>query len=122
MVEQAHTLAQQGAQGEGDRDDPDGEGDARGEEMGRRDIAQQGRNDDRPSDQQADQGQALLLVDGRAIGATEATQALDGKVFQRWSRHYTPANPWVVGEHNLGTHILTIESWLTREFEKCPAA
>lgn len=64
---------------------------------------------------------ALARKDGRAIGATQATQQLDGKVFQRWSRHYTPANPWVVGEHNLGTHILTVEGWLMREFEKCPA-
>jgi len=63
---------------------------------------------------------ALARVDGRQIGATQATQALDGKVFQRWSRHRTGANPWRAGQDNLGTHIILVEDWLEREFEKCP--
>ncbi len=32
---------------------------------------------------------ALARKDGKPIGATEAKQALDGKSFQRWSRHRT---------------------------------
>ena len=63
---------------------------------------------------------ALARTDGGPIGATEATQALDGKVFQRWSRHRSGANPWRAGKDNLGTHIILIEDWLEREFEKCP--
>ncbi len=60
----------------------------------------------------------LSRKDGSPIAATQATQAIDGKTFQRWSRHYTGENPWVIGEHNLGTHIWTIEGWLMREFQK----
>lgn len=65
---------------------------------------------------------ALARRDGRAIGATQARQSIDGKVFQRWSRHRTPLNPWKIGQDYLGTHILLIEDWLAREFERCPPA
>lgn len=61
---------------------------------------------------------ALSRVDGRPIGATSATQRLDGKEWQRWSRHRTPQHPWISGHDHLGTHILLIEDWLAREFEK----
>ena len=61
---------------------------------------------------------ALARKDGRPIGATKAMQALDGKQFQRWSRHRTRQNPWKTGRDNLGTHIILIEDWLAREFEK----
>ena len=61
---------------------------------------------------------ALARKDGKGIGATQATQALDGKAFQRWSRHRTPQNPWKAGRDHLGTHVLLIEDWLAREFEK----
>jgi hypothetical protein len=60
----------------------------------------------------------LARKDGKAIGATQATQALDGKSFQRWSRHRTPAHPWIPGQDDLSTHIALIEEWLSREFEK----
>jgi hypothetical protein len=61
---------------------------------------------------------ALARKDGQSIPATQATQVIDSKTFQRWSRHYTGENPWVIGEHNLETHVWTIEGWLMREFEK----
>lgn len=61
---------------------------------------------------------ALARKDGRAIGATESNQQIDGKTYQRWSRHRTDANPWKPGHDNLGTHIFLIEDWLQREFEK----
>ena len=61
---------------------------------------------------------ALNRADGKVIRATEATQTLDGKTFQRWSRHRTPQNPWRTGEDNLGTHIMLVEDWLEREFER----
>jgi hypothetical protein len=63
---------------------------------------------------------ALARKDGRSIGAADAVQQLDGKPFQRWSRHRTGQNPWKIGRDNLGTHIILIEEWLAREFEKCP--
>jgi hypothetical protein len=63
---------------------------------------------------------ALARKDGRPIGAVAPCQPLDGKSYQRWSRHRTPQNPWKIGRDNLGTHIILVEDWLTREFEKCP--
>jgi hypothetical protein len=65
---------------------------------------------------------ALARKDGRPIGATDATQTLDSKSFQRWSRHRTAQNPWKIGRDGLGTHVILIEDWLVREFEKCPHA
>ncbi len=61
---------------------------------------------------------ALARNDGRPIGATGSNQKIDGKTYQRWSRHRTDANPWKPGQDNLGTHIFLIEDWLQREFEK----
>ncbi len=61
---------------------------------------------------------ALVRKDGKRIVATEATQPIDGKTFQRWSRHRTSTNPWIVGQDDIGTHILLVEDWLSREFEK----
>jgi len=63
---------------------------------------------------------ALLRKDGRTIGATDATQAIDGKIYQRWSRHRTPENPWKIGRDHLGTHVILVEDWLVREFERWP--
>ena len=61
---------------------------------------------------------ALSRKDGKQIKATESPQQLDGKTYQRWSRHRTAQNPWKVGQDNLGTHVFLIEDWLEREFEK----
>ena len=61
---------------------------------------------------------ALARTDGKPIGATQTVQQLDGKSFQRWSRHRTPQNPWKIGRDTLGTHIILIEDWLEREFKK----
>lgn len=61
---------------------------------------------------------ALARKDGKKIGATESLQQLDGKSFQRWSRHRTAQNPWKPGQDHLGTHVYLIEDWLDREFEK----
>lgn len=61
---------------------------------------------------------ALARTDGKKIGATEVTQSIDGKTFQRWSRHRTGKNPWRAGRDSLGTHVILVEDWLEREFEK----
>ena len=59
----------------------------------------------------------LARADGRPIGATGSKKTIAGKVYQRWSRHRTPANPWKPGTDDLGTHIHLIEDWFTREFD-----
>jgi hypothetical protein len=59
---------------------------------------------------------ALARLDGRAIPQTQAMQALDGKQFQRWSRHRDSANPWVPGQDSLETHIYLMEESFKKEF------
>lgn len=61
---------------------------------------------------------ALARRDGRPIGATGSKQVIGGKTYQRWSRHRTAQNPWRVGFDGLETHVILIEDWLTREFER----
>lgn len=63
----------------------------------------------------------LNRKDGQTIGCTQVRQGLDGKQWQRWSRHRTSANPWKPQEDSIETHIYLIEDWFIREFEKCPA-
>ena len=58
---------------------------------------------------------ALGRVDGIEIPRITNHQ-LDGKVWQRWSRHRTPQNPWRVGVDGLETHMLLVREWLVREF------
>lgn len=61
---------------------------------------------------------AVVRADGGVIRATEASQALDGKSWQRWSRHRTGANPWVEGDDDLQTHMVLVQDWLEREFSR----
>ena|SRR5579859_5364411 len=56
---------------------------------------------------------ALNRKDGVGIGALTPEQ-IDGRTFQRWSRHY----PWREGEDDLSTHVRRMESWLRDEFTK----
>jgi hypothetical protein len=60
----------------------------------------------------------LVRTDGKPIPATNASQPIDGRTFQRWSRHRTEQNPWKPGVDNIGAHVHLIEDWLQREFEK----
>lgn len=57
----------------------------------------------------------LSRKDGKPIGAL-AMMSFDGKHWQRWSRHRTPANPWRPEVDNIGTHMLLVSHWLEREF------
>jgi hypothetical protein len=61
---------------------------------------------------------ALARTDGRPILQTNTMQALDGKQFQRWSRHRTQANPWVPGEDSIETHVYLIEEYFQAEFAR----
>jgi hypothetical protein len=54
---------------------------------------------------------ALSRKDGVAIAAL-TTEPIDGRTFQRWSRHY----PWREGEDDLSTHVRRMEAWLRDEF------
>lgn len=59
----------------------------------------------------------LARADGKAVpNLTE--QAIDGKTFQRWSRHRAGDDPWRVGVDDVGTHLVLVEEWLRREFRK----
>jgi hypothetical protein len=59
----------------------------------------------------------LSLASGRAIGAL-TPHPVEDKVYQQWSRHRTPANPWRPGLDNVGTHLLQVNTWLERELRK----
>lgn len=59
----------------------------------------------------------LLRKDSKPIGAI-SSHTLDGKSYQRWSRHRTSANPWRPGEDDISTHLALVEYWLEREFSK----
>ena len=51
----------------------------------------------------------LARIDGREIPQTQVEQPIEGKVFQRWSRHRSGANQWVPGVDCLETHVFLIE-------------
>jgi hypothetical protein len=57
----------------------------------------------------------LSLASGRAIPASEAMQMIDGRPWQRWSRHYSPANPWRPGVDSVATHLVLARDWLAME-------
>jgi hypothetical protein len=59
---------------------------------------------------------SLALANGRAIKALTPLQ-LEGKQYQQWSRHRTPANPWRPGLDNISTHMLQVVTWLERELK-----
>ena len=60
----------------------------------------------------------LARKDGETIYSTEHIETIDGKPFQRWSRHRADDNPWDPEEDNVGTHLSMIEDCLEMEFEK----
>lgn len=59
----------------------------------------------------------LSRLDGKAIGALTPA-AFDGKSWQQWSRHRTPASAWRMGEDNLSTHMAVVADWLNQELLK----
>lgn len=58
----------------------------------------------------------LRRKDSQPIGAL-SLQGLDGKNFQRWSRHRI-AGDWRPGIDNLETHVLSVQAWLIDELKK----
>jgi hypothetical protein len=59
----------------------------------------------------------LERQDGRAISAVEMHN-IDGKSFQRWSRHRTGVAPWRPGEDDVSSHLVLVDDWLERELAK----
>jgi hypothetical protein len=59
----------------------------------------------------------LSRKDEKPIGALTG-YALDGKNFQQWSRHRTQEAPWRPGEDDVSSHLVLVDDWLAREFEK----
>lgn len=57
---------------------------------------------------------ALLRADGKPINAL-ATQHIEGRQYQRWSRHRTPQHPWREGVDDISTHFELIKSWVEKE-------
>ena len=60
----------------------------------------------------------LKRTDGESIPATQVQVTIDGKSYQRWSRHRTSQNPWRAGEDDIHTHMFLVRHWLEREFKK----
>lgn len=62
---------------------------------------------------------SLIRLDQQPIGAL-ASLKIENIIYQRWSRHRTPLNPWRPGIDNLSTHVPLVDVWLLQEFEKRP--
>lgn len=60
---------------------------------------------------------ALQRSDGKAINAI-SHQVIDGKQYQRWSRHRTAQNPWREGIDDISTHLSLVSFWFEQEFIK----
>lgn len=58
----------------------------------------------------------LQKKSGRVIPAI-TTQQIDGKIFQRWSRH-RKAGEWRPGLDNISTHLLLVNNWLEKELKR----
>lgn len=59
---------------------------------------------------------ALVKKNGRPIGAI-ANQSIDGKTFQRWSRHRAP-DEWMPGVDSVATHLCLVDNWLIQDLTK----
>ena len=56
----------------------------------------------------------LALTNGKTIRQLTPL-TIEGKPYQQWSRHRTPANPWRPGLDGVCTHLLQVDDWLRRE-------
>ena len=58
----------------------------------------------------------LQKTSGRGINAI-VPQPIDGRNFQRWSRH-REQNQWVPGVDNVATHLSLVDSWLLNDLKR----
>jgi hypothetical protein len=63
---------------------------------------------------------ALSRLDGVQIPALTNNTSIEGKSYQRWSRHRRRETPWRLGVDALGNHFEEIGYWLENEFNKRP--
>lgn len=61
---------------------------------------------------------ALSRADGKMIRAISTGQSIEGKIYQRWSRHRTTANKWSTEIDNIESHLDLMLSCLKAEFNK----
>ncbi|WP_421738009.1 multiubiquitin domain-containing protein [Caulobacter sp.] len=61
---------------------------------------------------------ALARIDGLEIPQTQVQEPIEGRLFQRWSRHRGAIAPWRPGHDNVITHLALIEAALLREVEQ----
>lgn len=59
----------------------------------------------------------VTLANGTAIAQTEATQAIQGESYQRWSRHRQGESQWNPASDRIETHLMVIDECLCREVE-----
>src|SRR3972149_442349 len=57
----------------------------------------------------------LARLDGKGLIQVAGGHSGNGRDWQRWSRHRTPANPWRPGVDDLATHLGLVDEWLVRE-------
>lgn len=60
---------------------------------------------------------ALARTNSRIINNLSAIR-FDGRDWQQWSRHRTPASAWRPGTDDLSTHMALVEDWLAAELRK----
>ena len=60
----------------------------------------------------------LQKTSGGVIPATEATQPIDGLLFQRWSRHRGAGSSWTPQKDNIVTHLALVESAIAKEVDQ----
>ncbi len=58
----------------------------------------------------------LTRNSGRPISCI-TQQGIDGRVFQRWSRHRKPGD-WRPGLDDVSTHLMLVENWLEKELTR----
>lgn len=51
--------------------------------------------------------------DKSTITATQVNECIDGKSYQRWSRHYR-SGTWHPDEDGLAVHVMAIKDWLVK--------
>jgi hypothetical protein len=58
----------------------------------------------------------LVKNNNKPINAV-SDQPIDGKIFQRWSRHRQPGD-WKPGIDNLATHLSLVDNWLLNDLKR----
>jgi len=59
---------------------------------------------------------AVLPANGKTPKNCGSKQPIEGKQWQRWSRHRkNPQLDWIEGVHNVVTHLNQVRGWLERE-------